>query len=143
MNKVNKCLCVQDIHDCVIILSYIYNMLLFDYVFIIYLGAVDVITTTTTTTLPNKEEHSYGNIITGPEQLQSDNVTTTTDTIYDPMIPETCPILIDDLGQYVSDNHCNLNSGFKDQYQVIIIILVIKCFVVCLLKLKSICISIQ
>ena len=37
---------------------------------------------------------------------------------YDPMIPETCPVFIDDLGQYVSENHSNMNAGFKEQYKV-------------------------
>ena len=37
---------------------------------------------------------------------------------YDPMIPETCPVPLNDFGLYVSKNHSNLNSGFREQFKV-------------------------
>ena len=37
---------------------------------------------------------------------------------YDPMIPETCPVPLNDFGLYVSKNHSNVNSGFREQFKV-------------------------
>ena len=37
---------------------------------------------------------------------------------YDPMIPETCPVSINDIELYVSKNHSNMNSGFREQFKV-------------------------
>ena len=71
---------------------------------------VDVDSTNTSST----QEHLCGSI-TGLE-LQ-DDVTNET-TTFNPLIPETRPVFIDLLNQYVSDNHSNLNSGFKEQFKV-------------------------
>ena len=64
----------------------------------------------------------YANVSGQQSQPLYGNITDTTPLIrqpeYDPMIPETCPVFIDDLGQYVSENHSNLNAGFKEQYKV-------------------------
>lgn len=37
---------------------------------------------------------------------------------FDPMIPETYPVAVGEFGHYVSQNHFNTNSGFKEQYKV-------------------------
>ena len=41
-------------------------------------------------------------------------------TIYDPQIPPTLPISLDDLGTHVASCHSNGNAAFNEQYKVII-----------------------
>ena len=42
-------------------------------------------------------------------------------TIYDPQIPPTLPISLDDLGTHVASCHSDGNAAFNEQYKVIII----------------------
>ena len=37
---------------------------------------------------------------------------------FNPMIPETSPIRVNELGNYVSEKHFGMNAGFKAEFQV-------------------------
>ena len=37
---------------------------------------------------------------------------------FNPMIPETSPIPVNELGNYVSEKHFGMNAGFKAEFQV-------------------------
>ena len=37
---------------------------------------------------------------------------------FNPMIPEISPILVNELGNYVSEKHFGMNAGFKAEFQV-------------------------
>lgn len=47
-----------------------------------------------------------------------ENPTSIKQAPFDPMIPETCPVSVDDLGRYVAENHFNANNKFKEQFKV-------------------------
>ena len=47
-----------------------------------------------------------------------ENPTSLKQAPFDPMIPETYPVSVDDLGRYVAENHFNENNKFKEQFKV-------------------------
>ena len=40
------------------------------------------------------------------------------DVLYDPEIPDTCPVPVEEFGKFVIMNHKDTNKGFKELYRV-------------------------
>ena len=63
-----------------------------------------------------KQDALYANV-----EIKNTNGGTGATPVFDPLIPNTCPVSIDDLGTHVASYHSDTNSAFNQQYQVVIV----------------------
>ena len=60
-----------------------------------------------------KQDPLYANV----EQKGTNGVTGAA-PVFDPLIPNTCPVSVSDLGTHVASHHSDNNTAFNQQYQV-------------------------
>lgn len=86
----------------------------------LYPLSIYFIDTTVNTTVPSFEANAsiYANTEVTTDLYENPGAAKATPPPYDPMIPEIRPILLEAFGQYVAENHYNLNTGFREHYKV-------------------------
>ena len=62
-----------------------------------------------------KQDALYANV-----EIKNTNGGTGAAPVFDPLIPNTCPVSISDLGTHVASYHSDTNTAFNQQYQVTI-----------------------